>query len=797
MPKPLSLCAVLFAIAVPLAQPLPIKVRDNYTLRPIPSVYLYDSDGGIDSTDAGGRVILHELQDESTVLFKHRLYKSAEFTWSTLKKNKTVSLVPLEESAEKPAAETTRFPENRDSIPNKVMRLQKTDIALYNPQTVSDLLVASDEVFIRKTGQAAGSPILRGFTANSLAFTLDGVRMNNAMYRSDHVQQLMNLDPNILESAEVVAGPGSTLYGSDAMGGVFNFHFRKPDLSPDGSLQKSGTAMGRVAFANNEKTGSANFSVSRKNLGSFTAISFSDFGDLRMGNDTLPPLPVDTPSYYNEYRRMYFIQGNTLAHNADPAIQEKSGYRLFNVLEKLFMVVDDKISLDGSLYFSTTGQVPRYDKLIETYGPDSALKFADWYDGPQRWLFSKVALDYTKSQKYFSAAKLTLAYQNFSGSTHRRFRASDLLNNDAAWVHVFSATADCKKPLGERSELTYGIETAYNSVRSAADSENISTGRITRTETLYPDGGNNYLTGDIYGYYKTRWNPMVMSVAGARYSWIFFQSSQKTTLSNMPTGATKITTGAPSGCLGIIVQPFDFWRLTLNGSTGFRAPAIGDFGNAAGDRRVLNDDLHPEYVYSLDFGNHVELGKFIGLEATTFISRAQDLLVEELIAFNGYRIPALSNKGSATIGGGNINLAIHFTSNVSLKNSVTFTAGLDSTQKPLYTVPPLYGATHFLFKISRIKGDFYMRYSGKKTKGIQATNMAVPDDQVYLYPVDRNGDYFSPSWFTLNLATTTLLTGFLDLNAGVENILNKCYRPYANGIAAPGFNLVVSIRGKI
>lgn len=778
MLKQLSIVATLFAITVSFAQPLHIKVRDNYTLQPIGSVYLYDSEGGIDSTDSHGRVVLHELKEESTVLFKHRLYKSKEFTCSALGKNKTVSLVPLEESAEKPAATTPRFTENKDSFPNKVIVLHKKDFELYNPQTVSDVLAASDEVFVRKTSQAAGCPILRGFTANALAFTLDGVRMNNALYRNDHLQNLMSLDPNILESADVVAGPGSTLYGSDALGGVINFHFREPEISPDGSFQKSGTAMARVSLANMEKTGSVTFSGSRKNLGSLTAISFSDFGDLRMGNDTIPLLPADTPSYYNEYGRKFFVQGNIRVQNTNPAVQKNSGYHLFNVLEKLRMAVNDKVTLDGSLYFSAAGDVPRYDKLIEP-GNGSELKYAEWYNGPQQWLFSTIALDYTKPQQLFSYAKVTLGYQHFRESSHRRIFSTSVLKNDTASVNVVSATIDCKKPLGERSVLSYGIETAYNSVSPAAD--------------------NDYVTGDLYGYYKTCWNTTVTSVAGARYSRFYIHSFQKDPLSNLPTGETKINTGTPSGCLGIIVQPFDFWRLTLNGSTGFRAPNISDFSNTAGEQRVLNNDLHPEYIYSLDFGNRVELGKFIGLEATTFLSRAQDLLVEEYIAFNGYRysIPTLTNNGSATIGGGNINLVIHFSKNFSLKNSVTFTAGLDSTQRPLYSVPPPFGATHFLFRINRVKGDFYMRYTAKKSQGLQATDMAVPDNQIFLYPTDNNGNYFSPSWFTLNLATTTLLTNSLDLYAGVENMLNKCYRPYASGIAAPGTNLVITLRGKI
>lgn len=797
MLKPLTIITTLAAVAISFAQTLQIKVLDNDNLLPVNGVYLYDSDGGIDSTDVDGRVNLHELKDDATVLFKHRLYKSKELSYSTLKKKKTVKMVPVEGSTEETAAPTGSFTENKDSVPYKKLVLNKKNMELYNPRTSTDLLAATDEVFIQKNGQGAGCPMIRGFSANALLFTIDGVRMNNAIYRSDNLQNLISLDPSALESAEVIFGPGSTLYGSGAMGGVFNFHFKDPVLSSDGSVEKSGMAMGRFSAANMEKTGSVNFKFSKNNVGSFTAITFSNFGDVRMGNDTMPLIPSDTGGYYDVYGRKNYMQGNTPVANANPAVQKYSGYSVFNVLEKVRMAVNSDVALNGSLYFSTTGHVPRYDKLIEPNG--DKLKYSEWYYGPQRWLLSAIALEYSKPQPLFAAAKATLSYQNYKESSHSRsmFFSTDELKNDTASVNVVSATVDCKKPLGERSVLTYGIEAAYNSVKSAAGNENIATGQTNRTGAQYPDGSNDYVTGDIYSYFKTCWNPTVTSVAGARYSRFYLHSMYKDLLYNLPGREIKINAGSPSGCLGVIIQPFDFWRMTLNGSTGFRAPDISDFSNTNGEPRVLSDNLEPEYVYSFEFGNNVELGKNIGLEATTFISQAQNRLIGENIAYNGVAVPSLSNNGTATIGGGNINVTIRFSNSFSLKNTVTFTAGLDSEQTPLYAVPPLFGATHFLFRLGRVNGDFYMRYNGRKSKGQQATDMIVPDDQIYLYPVDNNGDYFSPSWYTLNLATTTILTKNLDLNLGVENIFNKCYRPYANGIAAPGTNLVCSIRGKL
>ena len=553
--------------------------------------------------------------------------------------------------------------------------------------------------------------------------------------------------------------------------------------------------MGRFSFANEEKTGSADLNMGWRNIGSFTAISFSTFGDLRMGNDSLPLFPADTGGFYNLYGRKNYVQGDALVDNANPAVQKNSGYSVFNVLEKLRMEVNSNIALTGALYFSTTGQVPRYDKLIEPVG--SALKYAEWYYGPQRWLFSTIAIDYTKPQPLFATAKATIAFQNYQESTHQRLYGSSSLTDSTESVDVVSGAIDCNKPVGDISVLVYGVETSFNTVAS----------------TLFPGGSNDVLAGSLYGYLKTRWNSVVTSVAGARYSRVYLHSMQEDTLYISPVREAKINTGAPSGCLGVIVQPFDFWRLTLNGSTGFRAPNVDDMSKiftpvpVPGYIRVPNNDLQPEYAYTLDFGNQVTLGKNVSLEATTFMTLVDNLMVEDNFTYNGlssityngvpYFVRSLVNKGSANIEGGDVNLEIRFTPGFSMKNTITFTGGLDSALQPLRTVPPLFGASHFLFKIDRVKGDFFVRYNAQKTEGRQPTDMVVSDDETYLYPLNGDGFYFSPSWFTLNLATTTILTKFLDLNLAVENVLNKCYRPYANGIAAPGTSIVCSIKGKI
>ena len=57
--------------------------------------------------------------------------------------------------------------------------------------------------------------------------------MNNAIFRRGNLQDIIRIDPNSLESGEVIFGPGSVIYGSDALGGVMDSHTITPKFSTE------------------------------------------------------------------------------------------------------------------------------------------------------------------------------------------------------------------------------------------------------------------------------------------------------------------------------------------------------------------------------------------------------------------------------------------------------------------------------------------------------------------------------------------------------------------------------------
>lgn len=100
----------------------------------------------------------------------------------------------------------TRWRQTTDNVPSKIISISPEEINLQNPQTAADLLNISGKVFIQKSQQGGGSPMIRGFATNRLLYTVDGVRMNTAIFRGGNLQNVINLDPLATERAEVFSG---------------------------------------------------------------------------------------------------------------------------------------------------------------------------------------------------------------------------------------------------------------------------------------------------------------------------------------------------------------------------------------------------------------------------------------------------------------------------------------------------------------------------------------------------------------------------------------------------------------
>lgn len=693
-----------------------------------------------------------------------------------------------------------KWEQKMNEVPNKIVKINFRDARLQNPQTSADLLGMTGSVYIQKSQLGGGSPMIRGFSTNRVMIVIDGVRMNNGIYRSGNLQNVISIDALSTESAEVIFGPGSIIYGSDAIGGVMDFHSLQPRFTADKEWKNKLNAVVRYSSANNERTGHIDFATGNNRIAYLGSLTYSDFDDLKMGKN----------GGQDSYLRPRYVSRvgskDSIFRNDDPSVQRFTGYQQLNVLQKLRFKASDHLDLQYTFHYSGTSDVPRYDRLIETSGGNPS--FADWYYGPQLWRMHAAQANLTKRTSLYESGRIVAAYQAYEESRHDRRLNNARLRNQTEKVKIFSANIDLNKALNDANELFYGVEYITNKVGSFADRINVNSGIVEPTVTRYPNN-SEWKSYGLYAGFRSTIRQFTFNV-GARYNYVTVYTPFDTSLFRLPFSNAEIKKGAFTGNLGLVFRPTTKSQLNFNFATGFRVPNVDDLGkvfeSAPGQLVVPNSDLKAEYAYNFDLGYAINVADKFKFDITGFYTILNDAIVrrpsqyisQDSVVYEGVksRVFALQNAARANVYGVQTGLEVFFLRNFSWQIQGNWIEGEETDDNkdedvPLRHAPPFYGNTHVKFNGKKFRADVYMLWNGE----ISGEDMA-PSEQAktFIYAVDKNGKPYTPSWYTLNIKTSYQFSKFLAFTAGWENITNQRYRSYSSGIVSPGSNLVFSLR---
>ncbi|MBC3538243.1 TonB-dependent receptor domain-containing protein [Rufibacter sediminis] len=793
----------LLLVVVPLAATAQSAVvQDRATLQPLAGVRVVPTQGGPALlTDAKGRFSTRGFQDTDSLRFDRADYKSRTLAVNQLKTMQyRVLLSERSYSLDEVVVSASKFEEKRADVPQQIQVLKARELAFQSNQTTADVLQQTGQVLVQKSQAGGGSPILRGFEANKVLMVIDGVRLNNAIYRGGHLQNVITVDNASLEKVEVVFGPGSVVYGSDALGGVIHFYTKNPVLGDSAGTHVTGSAFTRYATANQEKTGHADFSIGGRKWGSFTSFTYSDFDDLRQGKNR-------NPFYGNWGLRPYFAQRvngeDVMVPNANINVQKFSGYKQYDVLQKVLFQPSATTSHLLNVQFSTSSDIPRYDRLTEV-DAQGRLNHGEWYYGPQeRWLAAYTFA--TKGRGWLEDVRVTAAYQSVEESRHnRRFNRSPLQSR-FEHVDVYTLNADASRLLGEH-ELRYGLEGTYNEVSSRAYGTNLTTGERTPLDTRYPSGGSDMRTAAAYFTHTWEISPRWILSDGVRVSRVELNAdfSGDKTFFPFPFDAVSQKNTAVNGNLGLVFQPGREWRFAAVASSGFRAPNVDDlakvFESTAGQLVVPNPNLKPEYTYNAELSIGKTVAQSVRVEGTGFYTWYRDAITTQPFTFQGQneleyngqlsRVVASVNANKAYVYGVTGSVNADLTQAFRLASTLTYTYGRiqsSPNETPLDHIPPVYGKTSLFLTLPKFRSEFFVQYNG--WKHLEDYNPVGEDNLQYATPQGV------PAWYTLNLRTAYQFHPRLQFQAALENITDQFYRVYASGVSAPGRNLVLTLRG--
>ncbi|MDW5289119.1 TonB-dependent receptor plug domain-containing protein [Formosa sp. PL04] len=798
------LCGVFFLISISI-QAQNITIFNSNNNEPISGVAIFNATKTLSEiSNLGGIISLQKFSDHETIFFKHLAFENFSIEKSKLKNSLIVYLEPLTEGLEEVVISASKFEQNKRDIPQKIVSISAEAITFDNPQTSADLLEDTGNVYIQKSQLGGGSPMIRGLSTNRLLITVDGVRMNNAIFREGNVQNVISIDPFTIQNTEVILGAGSVVYGSDAIGGVMSFYTKKAELAFEDDKEFHANAVARYATANNEKTGHFDFNIGLKKWAFFSSVSYTDFDDLKMGShgpdDYLRPEYVVTENGVDK-----------MVENPNPEIQVPTGYNQINLLQKVKFQPKNNLSYDLGLYYSTTSDYSRYDRLIRYNGDD--LRSAEWYYGPQRWFMSNFQITKLSSHSaIYDKFQANVAYQNFQESRVDRNYQSEIRNSTNENLDAISANIDFEKQLSLKTQLFYGVEYVFNKVHSYGEEENIDTNEIIDAISRYPNG-SDWSSMSAYANFKYKPNSKFVLQTGLRYNHVFANADFKENneFLNLPFETAEINTGALTGTAGISWNPAEIIQWKLNFSTAFRAPNIDDIGKVfdsePGAVVVPNDDLKPEYAYTGDLSVRVNIENKVIIDAATYYTLLDNALVRgdfdingnEYIDYNGElsRVQAIQNAAEAHIYGFEAGIQIHFTDALKLTSQYNIISGYelqDDEKSSLRHAAPNFGNTHLTWHNNRLKIDAYAMYNDEMSYKDMAPSEKTKD---YMYASDANGDPYTPSWYTLNLRTQYKFNKEFTLTASLENITDQRYRPYSSGISGAGRNLILAVKYSI
>lgn len=702
----------------------------------------------------------------------------------------------------------SRWEQVNETLPMKISILDLEKGSTYNPQTTADLLGLSGEVFIQKSQYGGGSPMIRGFSTNRLMYSIDGVRMNNAIFRSGNLQNVISLDAFAIEHSEILFGPGSVSYGSDAIGGAMVFTTLRPRLSSDRNPCIYGSATARTATASSEQTLHIHAGAGWKKWAFLTSFTTSTFEDLKQGTHgprkyIMPYIVI--PEYTPEGE-----VNDRITANSDKRKQSPSGYSQHNFMQKVRFAPNTHWDIEYAFHFSETSEYSRYDRHQRMR--NDKPRYAEWNYGPQLWIMNHLRIEQRQPTLLYDEMRTDIAIQRFEESRISRELNNPQRDTQSEKVDAWSANIDFRKMLyKETLSLSYGLEYVQNNVYSHGESTEITTGKTTRAASRYPHA-HWYSAG---AYIQAEWHigERVNAAAGLRYNHYYIDNDFSTSGYSIPFNPRqRSNAGSISGNLGINWRPTPQWILRMNYARGFRAPNVDDMGklfdSVEGHVTVPNPSLRPEYADNIEIGITKKLGNTVTADITAYYTHLDNAIVRRNHTFNGNNVleyngelctvQALQNAAVARVwgiqGALDARFAHLFYANARINHQYGREELDNGTQSPSRHAPPLFGRVAIGFDNNRLCIEAFSAFQAE----CSAEDMPEEErEKTEIYALDADGKAYSPAWFTLNMRSTYRIIPALTLNVTLENITDKRYRPYSSGISAAGRNMTVSLTYKL
>ncbi|MBU3017387.1 TonB-dependent receptor [Paraglaciecola agarilytica] len=637
--------------------------------------------------------------------------------------------------------------------PYTVYSVNSKELSERHYRTTTDIFRDVPGALSQKTSSGQGSPFLRGLTGFHNLFLVDGIKLNNAVFRSGPNQYWNTVDPLSIKRMEIVMGPSSVLFGSDGIGGTVNALTKTPSLSSE-EIQLSMFVQGAEAANVNIQGVTLEKAISHESAIRVSA-NRKDFGDMESAGGRLP----------------------------------NTGYDEVNFDLKLYQEFSQGWETTFAHFLTHQQDVPRTHKTIYSvpfHGTTVGNELERNLDQKRELTYFKIRNDGLASLSHFNTV---FSYQQQDESRHRE-RTGDRIDDQGFSVNTLGFILDSGVQL-DAYNLLFGVDYYRDNVNSYSSSNPIQ-GAIADDAS--------YTT--FAGYSEVRWslsNELELT-AGLRYSHIAAKANK------VADPTTEQATSLDKSWEDLVGSFRAQYHLNSTSmiyagiSEGFRAPNLSDLTRLDSARsnefEIPSVNLDSEKFVSYELG-YRKRKESSSIDIAVYYTELNDQIIlypNGSITENGEVVMAKSNEGDGYIYGTELSFGQDILERLNARISLSYQYG---KTKGI----PVAGSAlteDYLSRLMPWSGHLSMRYTAESAKWwieSQIQSLAEADklsarDQTDTQRIPPGG---TPSFVVFHIRGGYELSKSISVNIALENLLDKNYRVHGSGQNEVGRNLVASV----
>jgi len=661
--------------------------------------------------------------------------------------------------------------------PAMITRIDEKKMAEDGVRSLPEMLKDDPAIRVQKTSQGQGSPYLRGFTGFRTLMLIDGIRLNNSAFRSGPNQYWNTIDCYSLAAIEVLKGPASVLYGSDAVGGTVQAFSYEPEYAEDGGFRYGSRLFTRLSSAERSVISRAQGEAATESTAIHAGVTYKYFGDLQGGHEVGRQKKTGYTECDYDIKARIKLAGEREIVLAWQSVEQDDIWRTHKTIYG--------ISWKGT----TIG-----DELERTFEQDRRLAYLQYRDDEPTWIYDTLRFTLfcqIQEEDQYAVSKWTDSKKTWDGFdvVTPGFNTELMKETDlGTFVYGLDYSRDIVNSYN--NEVAKGIAKTRVQGPVADDSSYDLAGLF--VEDRIPLGDHVEVTPGIRGTYAHASVGDYYAVApGGKKPEQRGQSFDKTWYD-------------VSANIRLAYYVMDDRSLMLYTGLGqaFRAPNLSDMSSYRASKSTTYEtpspNVDPERYLTYECG-----GKWskdgLTLQAAWYYTWMRDQITAVYEQSGKDILSSSANSGQGYVQGAEIDGAYEITKNWVIRGGIAWSEGYTDTyyKNSANQVTTVYDDN---FRTAPLAGLAALRWqTSDKQIFVEFTNQAVAPEDRLTYSEAHGGDtqrvppQGTPGYYVAGLRAGWQMCEYANLGVALDNLLDSDYRVHGSGNNEAGRNFIISL----